>query len=117
MRTPGRRALVGALGMGTVAAAALFAGCPAAKLALAVELQTDFVPGVEFTAVRTEAFRDEPTPGAQPAASDDRSALRGDDYLSARRVASLHLESGSFFVRVRLLTAAGSVVGEAVSAT
>ncbi|MCZ7685997.1 MAG: hypothetical protein M5U28_47455 [Sandaracinaceae bacterium] len=97
-----------------VAAFALCAttACDPPAPALVVEVRTDFVPGLEFVAVRTEISRhpDGPTfVGAVP-------AVLGDPYLERVRLAELSgLSPGTWHVHTTLSDALGRLVASQVT--
>lgn len=83
--------------------------------ALSVDLRTDYVPGLEFVAVRVDALVDRPDGGSTTAATQDHAALETDAFVTGLRVADLSLPIGDYHVRARLLAASGAVVAERVS--
>ena len=87
--------------------ALLFAGACTTDggIVLSVEVKTDLVPGIEFSAVQALLV--------DPARTAETPALRGDDYLDGRRVADFDaLVAGSRTVDVALLDASRAVVAE-----
>ena len=99
----------------TALVALLLSACPAAQLGLVVELRTDFVPGVEFVAVRTTAYASHPSAGADPVREAREPALRGQDFLGGGRVAELDVEKGRLYVEVELMAADGTVIAQRIA--
>ncbi len=80
---------------------------------LQVDLRTDFVPGVEFAAIRTELSRFPRSVGAQDLI--DRVTIEvgvEDDLRDGARVADLAGRSGTHWVYVELLTEDGEVLAQ-----
>ncbi len=96
---------------------ALAAGCPTAELVVAVDVRTDFAPGVEFVTVRTESSTSREDLVAGGASMRvELGAFRGDDFLDGRRVAELSpIAAGSTYIRVSLLDTSGSIVVDRVT--
>ncbi|MBX3270465.1 MAG: hypothetical protein KF729_09405 [Sandaracinaceae bacterium] len=81
------------------------AGCEPGTVDLAVDLRTDFLPGIEFVAVRTEL--------GGTGASTERAALGDRSFLTGARVAELNgLAPGTHFVRLTLVDGFGDPVAE-----
>jgi hypothetical protein len=83
--------------------------CSPGKLALSVDLRTDYVPGREFVNIVTEV-----TPDGEGAQSSSRAASEGKgDYLTGERVADFgDLPQGSFQVRVRVFSGENEMLVE-----
>lgn len=80
-------------------------GCSADEIELHVDLRTDLVAGIEFSAVRTRIEGE--------SARDERAALRGDAYVDGVRIAEfVGLDPGRREVTVELLDASGGLVAE-----
>ena len=83
-------------------------GCEGDSAILALDVKTDFVPGAEFTRVRTLVL------GAGSTDMVIETAVaNGDDYIEGRRVAELTgLSAGTVRLRVELVDAGGRIVAE-----
>jgi len=104
-----------AFGVAALVATGLLVGCPAAELGLNVDLKTDLAPGTEFTAVRTELFRESPGSASTADSRRDVPALRTDDFAGGQRAAEFPVGTGDYWVRVRLLAGDAHVVAERVA--
>ena len=94
-------------------------GCTSEKVELLLDLDTDLVPGVEFTVVRTERF--DHLPRAEERAPDEQTDVRevtpGERWDGPTRIAELAgLEPGRHYVRVQLLTRGNEHVQQRVAA-
>lgn len=93
--------------------ACLLGACSPSPTGLAVDLRTDYVPGVDFVGVQTEVST---TPFASPTASGIVSlspALTGSDYVHGVRVDDrADLAAGDWWVRVTLVAASGARVAQ-----
>ena len=92
---------------------ALTAGCTEERVELLLDLETDLVPGVEFSAVRTELFDHLPTTEARAPDEHTRvlEATRGASWVEPVRIAELSdLEPGRYYARVRLMKKADAPV-------
>lgn len=78
--------------------ACVLTGCPAAQPTLAIDLRTDFLPAVDFIAVRTEIAR-----GSATVYENEAMVSSADDFLAGARVAQLELEPGEYVLRLTLL--------------
>jgi len=91
----------------------VLASCGGTKRTLSVDLQTDFVPGLEFRVVRTEAVLS--TSGTETSRATNRPADVGDDYLGGRRVGDFDLDQpGSYAVTVSLMREDGTVLAQRI---
>jgi hypothetical protein len=89
-------------------ACALFAACDGGEATLAVELKTDWVPGLQLYGIRTEVG---PVGLATVEASSDMFAMPRGDYLAGQRVAEFSdVSPGPKAVRVTLLDADGDPI-------
>lgn len=94
--------------MSVALALLMVAGCDAGLVEVFVDVRTDFVPGAEFSAVRTSLGRIGEVPD-----TTDRLAVRADDFVAGARAAEFRrVARGSYEVRVSLLDADGVVVIE-----
>jgi hypothetical protein len=99
-----------------VASVLLIGACPSARLQLLVDVRTDFVPGSEFTAVRTAVFESFPESGAEPSREIAYPAIASDDFAAGERVATVDVPNGRVYVRAQLFSSTGLLVAERVVA-
>lgn len=79
---------------------------------LTVDLRTDLVGGVEFTAVRTDVFAG-PVTGSRLGGAERPAFAAGRRWFDGERVAELSsLSGGDYSVRVQLLRADGTTLAE-----
>ncbi len=99
------------MSVGWLLALTLIGGCNE-ELLLVVDLRTDFQPGLEFSAVRTEVIRPADTPGGlETRRSAETPASASDDFVSGQRVGEFLLSAvGDRIVRTSLLDSSGAVV-------
>jgi hypothetical protein len=99
-----------------IASVLLLGACPSARLQLLVDVRTDFVPGSEFTAIRTSVFEAFPDPGAEPNRELAYPALASDDFATGKRVATVDVPNARVYVRAQLFAFDGRLVAERVVA-
>ncbi len=89
---------------------ALLYSLPASALVLEVDLQTNQIPGTEFTGIKTTVWT---FPGGAFVATQSVPAYVGEDYITPMRVAEFDpLAGGSYEVQVELLDFAGTYVNQ-----
>jgi hypothetical protein len=95
----------------------LASGCSCAGArGLAVDLKTDFVPGEEFGAVRTEVYAGLFAEGAVPVSTAEAFSPVGVSFVAGRRVADFSgIDAGDVSVRVVLLDRMGAPMAEGVT--
>ena len=82
----------------------LLLGCSSSGSELIVDVRTDWLPGVEFVAVRTSGLDGSPI-------RDRVEVTTSDDYLAGERVAEIaNLQPQTIFMRVELLDASDRIV-------
>ncbi|NOY94442.1 MAG: hypothetical protein GXP55_24970 [Deltaproteobacteria bacterium] len=87
------------------------ASCGGTKRTLSVDLQTDFVSGLEFRTVHTEAVLS--ISGTETSRATNRPADVGDDFLGGRRIGDFDLDQpGTYAVEVSLVREDGSVLAK-----
>ena len=97
----------------------ILGGCTSERVELLLDLETDLVPGVEVTLIRTERFDHLPRTEerAAPEHTRERRAERGERWDAPIRIAELtNLEPGRHYVRVRLLTQGDGPVLQRIAA-
>ncbi len=97
--------------LGLVLATAIGCGGDAGQQVLAVDLRTDYVPGVEFASVRVELRKAVPDAGGGRRVIQDVPVRLGDDFGKGKRLTDFPLsEGGTYALSATLLQLDGEEV-------